>query len=517
MRRLLPLIGLLALATAEAKKPEPEPEPAPAEPAAPTVSVEQRTQAFAAHDAAVQSGQKAAAADALLPVLDDPALQPLHGEAWAKMGDLLASFDMEYSALIAYAKAIEADPQAGSSKVQVAMDLAAKLGDERVLAPALAANVGLPVDEATRSRMAFLAARHHFQDENYGTAVGILAMVGKDSPVYPRSEALRGVILAQQGRPNDALAPFLTAQAMKDKVEDPARFEDVLDLNIGRAYFAAANFPRAIEYYAKVDRASPYWPEAQFERAWAHFRLEDMNGTLGLLHNHTSPFFEDWYFPEGELLRVYAEFLLCKFPEANQDITAFSEHYTPVKAELDRTLGGMTAQDAWQDVRAYIEERPTKLPGMILRPYRYDDRMKGAVQSVQKAEDELARLANAAANPSTARARERLERRRDEIARTEGDRVLAAAVRKRDELDQMLGSVEITKIDILQFETQLYEKAAVTGQIDYGDRIGQLRKLRKTRGARVWPYQGEYWADELGYYRYDVRPDCPTDMAAGGK
>jgi hypothetical protein len=81
----------------------------------------------------------------------------------------------------------------------------------------------------------------------------------------------------------------------------------------------------------------------------------------------------------------------------------------------------------------------------------------------------------------------------------------------------MLDNVEITKLDILNFEQQLYEKAAATGKLDYGDRIGELRKARKQRGTRVWPYEGEFWADELGYYRYDVRPDCPESMAVGGE
>ena len=31
--------------------------------------------------------------------------------------------------------------------------------------------------------------------------------------------------------------------------------------------------------------------EAAFERAWAHFRLDDMNGALSLLHNLDSPWF----------------------------------------------------------------------------------------------------------------------------------------------------------------------------------------------------------------------------------
>ena len=28
-------------------------------------------------------------------------------------------------------------------------------------------------------------------------------------------------------------------------------------------------------------------------------------------------------------------------------------------------------------------------------------------------------------------------------------------------------------------------------------------------------WQGEYWADELGYYRIDTKPECPENMMRG--
>ena len=48
----------------------------------------------------------------------------------------------------------------------------------------------------------------------------------------------------------------------------------------------------------------------------------------------------------------------------------------------------------------------------------------------------------------------------------------------------------------------MYEKAAATGELDFGDKIGKLRNIRKNkRGSRVWPFQGEFWADEINNYR----------------
>ena len=102
--------------------------------------------------------------------------------------------------------------------------------------------------------------------------------------------SLYGVVLTLQDRPTDAIKNFQTALRLGEEKQKGDRFRNVVLLNLARAYYTAENFPRAIEHYAMVDRNSRQWAEAQFERAWAHFRLQDMNGALGLLHDHQGPF-----------------------------------------------------------------------------------------------------------------------------------------------------------------------------------------------------------------------------------
>jgi len=501
-------VGLAALALASAWAPSLAQQPAEPE-------VEERDEAWTTYDQAMDRGQKTAAADALLAILDDPEAAELHGQAWVELGELLDSFDMGYSALIAYSRAIAADPDAAAGSVGHAMDLAEALGDEPLLAPVLAANVGIEVDGATRSRMAYLAARHYFQQSEYGTATGILHMVKKGSRESADAKALRGVILAQQGRHEDALAPLLRALELgRDQGRD-ARFINVTHLNIARAFFGADNYARAIEYYAKVERGSEFWPQATFERAWCHFMVGDATGTIALMMNHDSPFFRDWYFPEGDLLRAHALFLMCKFPDAGEQIDAFIARYSPIREQLQAQVATMTPAEAWDDLRAHEAGRPTRLPPTLLRRYQTEDRIQGAMRTVDKADDELSRLANVSANPFAARAITWLGERRTQIVQTEGGRVLANAHLARSELAGMLSDVQVTKLDIMQYETRMYENASFTGELHFGDRLGRLRSMGTLRGHQAWPFEGEYWADELGYYRIDARPDCPADLIAG--
>src|SRR5690606_25379221 len=124
--------------------------------------------------------------------------------------------------------------------------------------------------------------------------------------------------------------------------------------------------------------SSEYWPEAQFEQAWAYFRADDMNGALAHLYTHDSPFFEGWYFPEADLLRAYALFMMCKFPSATVEMDEFVATYTPVREALDR-LGNLDPADAFADVKRYVDGGAPTLPAMVLRSFRHDDRTKEAI------------------------------------------------------------------------------------------------------------------------------------------
>ena len=234
-----------------------------------------------------------------------------------------------------------------------------------------------------------------------------------------------------------------------------------------------------------------------------------MQGAIALLHNHQSPFFDEWHFPEADLLRAYSLFLMCKFPEASARIDRFVNTHEPRQKTMDAALATITPREAFEDARRAKEGKDTRIPLGVLRGFTWEDRFADAVKSVDAADDETKRLLGQASQAFGARANEWLALRRDARKDAAGERVIERVKRARAEITEMLTGVEITRLDLLNFETQLYEQAAQTGALDIGDRIGKLRKIRKRRGSWVWPFEGEYWADELGWYRVDARQIVP--------
>ncbi|MDP2306816.1 MAG: hypothetical protein Q8P18_12400 [Pseudomonadota bacterium] len=528
MRRVLLLALLVAcpLAGPALAKPKVDPTPVSAAsvaPAAPTARdlaklEKARTEAFAEYETQLASGQKARAADALVALLEEPAAAPFHAEAYGKLGDLFLSLDLRYAAVIAWTRAFTAADDTNADQIGLyvpkAMETAQKVGDSAILEEPFSSNLALARTEDVRGQMAFLAAREAFHDDSYGLGLGMLKMVKEGDPIYPDAKALEGVILNQQGRPEDALKPFEAAQqAGRDK---DIRFKDSVQLNMARSYYAAGNYPRAIQGYAAVSRGSEFWPQAQFERAWGHFRIDDLNGTLGVLYSLDTPFFSTWYFPEADLLRIYSMFLMCKFPEANLEIEAFRAFYKPIHVSLQGWTGKSDAE-TFDLARRYAETGLfNPLPESILRPYATEDRLLSSIAAVKSAEDELERLKAVSANPFSETARRWVTERRDVMVEAEGARIGARIAEQEAQVGQMLDDTEIFILDILRMKAMLYEQAAAIGKMPDAARVVD-REERVRKGWREWPYEGELWADELGYYRVDAAPECPAGLARGVK
>lgn len=484
--------------------------------AMPMPSMEERQAAFGEIDEATKAGDQDRAAELLLALTRDETHSAFHAEAWARLAATLQAKGYPYAALHAYARGLETDAAMVSSTAKTAVDLAGQVGDLALLQPVFAKNVGIEVDDATRGQVAHLAALAAHADGNHGMAVAFLKMVPSSAPNYAEAKALEGVVLSQTSRYTDAVAALQIALAAGSRRPDAARWANLMHLNIARAYFGAGDFVRAIEYFAKVERSSPYWPEAQFERAWAHFRLDDLNGSLGLLATHSSPFFEQEYFPEAALLEIYALFLLCKFPAASERIDAFQVRFAKMKDEI-ASVGGMAPDQLYQAMATDLrrDEADGTLPIMVSRPFRTEDRFADAVKRVSTLDAELKRLDQAGGDWAGA-ARDWLQDRRQAIVEGEGKRIRARARAMDDELSAMLSNAEMNKLDILQMESRMYERASYTGVMDKAKRTVD-RELRVREGYRSWPYEGEFWADEVGWYRIDTKPECPESMRSGGQ
>ena len=475
-------------------------------------SYEERMEIFQEVFAALDANDRNGAADHLMTIINntDPTYAYYHVDAYVQLAGLLEEFSLPYSALIAYQKALELDAGRVPTAAQKAINLADQLGDTALLESIFSNNFALEVEGDTRSRMAYLAAREIFQKGELGPALGILQMVQSTDPDYPEAQNLLGIIYSQMGSHEAAIKPLQTAYKKGLEMKKGAKFQEAVLMNMARAYFSAKNYGQSSVYYEQIPRESMYWLDAQFERGWAHFHLKDMNGTLGILHTLQSPFFTNEYYAEAEMLRIYVLIgYMCKFTEANQEIDNFAIRFTP-QQENFAILGAKSPSELFNMVRDEIEGKESELPYSLSRKFTQEDSILDALHSIKAAEDEANRL-NGHGTQYAKMAQGWVLARKDAIIEKEGNRLKMRIIKMSMDLQRMLSSLDITRLDILDMETQMLNRAAQTGKMEEAKR--QVRREKRIKnGELVWEYQGEYWADEVGYYRVNTKSECSIQM-----
>ena len=218
-------------------------------------TMEQRTEAFAEVSAAMTLGNQTGAADAS-QVIEDPNWAMFEGEAHARLAVQLNKLDLPYAALLAYAKAMAADPEGVGSEAGKAVDLADKVGDQAVLSPCS------PRISVSTSTMQPAVAWPTSQRENHragqlATAAAILKPAASNDPYYPEAKALEGVILSLQKRHGDALAPLQIALAVGGRAKRGELFKSVVQMNLARAYYAAGNLLKPLTTGPSLSGVTP--------------------------------------------------------------------------------------------------------------------------------------------------------------------------------------------------------------------------------------------------------------------
>lgn len=511
MRRALLVLALLSspVWAQEPTDPTDEPTEVPLEEAPPTFPDRptdgEHAEALEPLEAQVASGATTAAIAAAEALISDTARPQLHADAWALLGSALEAADYPLAAVDAWTQSLSIDPRALTPQTQHIIDTAEVNGITRPL------EVALVHSEADLPQVRLYTARHALREGDLDGALADLAQIKKSSKHFPEAKLLEGVVHSQSGNYQSALAALATAQARATDPSDTWRW--TVEVNLARVYFALGNQPKALTHYGNIDRNAPGWLHVHFETAWAHFRMGDMAGTLSATHSLKSPFFTDGYWAEAELLEAYALVYMCKFPSARERVKSFEQTYKPIRAQLDG-ISRVTAEQAWQELeRAEAGEPLETLPVQAVYRYRWDVRAKATFDAVGALRDEQKSLAKAGLTATA----ERLNLLEQQLTRAEGERILATARAMRAELTDMLQDIEITKLDLLDLEKRLYQQAAVVGDLGMGDPLGNIRELRQKSDSQIWPFQGEYWADEVGYYRITARSDCPVNLQIGGR
>jgi tetratricopeptide (TPR) repeat protein len=490
-------------------------------------------------------------------ILRDPKLSGVHDEARFQRAKALARLGLEYSALSGFDEVLDR----GATRTRFfdgALEwmfwVGRRLPNEQPILARVARHAGQGVPPSYEDRVNYFLSKYEFERgraladagrsseargawtearrlagrvRQEGGAVpavpapgGATKATAKDAPVpeggdvFARAKFVEGLVAYAEG--NDAAA----TEAFKDVVRltNPKRsrtadpeLRELAFLQLARIHYQNRQNRYAIFYYGKMPWGGRRWLEGLWEASYAHYRIGDYEKTLGNLLTLQSPYFKDEYFPESYVLKAIVYYENCRYPEARQVLQQFSSIYDPVYAELTR----VTATQ--QEARAYYDlVRDGAAAGgvarRVLKLAETDQNVARLSQSIVGLEDEMD-VGLGQRRPEFREAalgkelRGKLSAERAALAEEAGQRMRAKLEYERDQLRQLLAQALR-----IQIEVSRKEREALEGALAKGSQVEVVRDLKYSHAVSdehlYWPYEGEFWRDELGTYSYTLTKGC---------
>lgn len=374
---------------------------------------------------------------------------------------------------------------------------------------------------AARNRLNYLMGRRLFDQKELTQAADYFAQVSPKDPLYLRAKYYEGIINQQKGRLRSAVLAFREVTSAEPPVSADARMareiEDLKDLatmNIARIYYGLERYENADSYYGMVTEDSSYWPETLFERAWTNFLSSHLNITLGLLLTVDSPYFKDTDFiPEVAYLRALTFFNLCEWPDVERSLTDFDTKYKPMQAELEQFLNKYRDQKDILD-QAYDEyfaaaNDGSALPASAFARILRNRDMQAMVRALGDIDGEIELITAQKVSWKDSVGAEllrNLEQDRVKYKKNAGKIMLREMVKLNDMLQDLLIRSEIVRFEVVDAQRLDYEFRASTGDVNAGREAPP--DFSTDRKFIYWPFNGEFWRDELGSYRYTEHSQC---------
>ena len=286
----------------------------------------------------------------------------------------------------------------------------------------------------------------------------------------------------------------------------PGELRELASIALGRTLYGLRRYAEASAAYARVPRFSRHWDEALFEGAYADLQNGDPGAALGKLHSLHSPHLRDEFAPESLNLTAIIFHQRCLHPYVRATLAQFDREVLPLRDRIKQVLGeGLPVEEHWRMLAA----GDARLPAPVQHHLQKNERVGSFRVHLEALEREAARIRGDGALRGTALGGELLE----QIARQQELTAQLAGKFVQGRLSDMARLIDVLQGDeeLIAFETTKGEKEMLESRFDVEAQLASQRIHRPAMppaGHEYWPFDGEYWPDEIGYYRYTLKDAC---------
>ena len=382
------------------------------------------------------------------------------------------------------------------------------------------------------AQLLYLLGRSKYSPGDFDKAIELFDQVSSSSKWYVQARMFSGIthVRLRQARPAiQAFRSIIDALEKGDlETEEEDRIHDLAWLSLARVYYTAANkvddetgerdvdgrlLGAAVDAWSRVPTGSEYWLDALFEGSFAFFLADEFSRSLGNIHTVFSPYFENSYYPEALVLKAVVFFYNCQMENAAAMVVKFHERYDPVQQELNAKLASFKDNESFYKFLNQVREgKATLSPAIrgivasalsdrtVLRHLEY-------VKQLDQEEDRLKKAPPAFKNSSAgARILQDITLAKSFAIDQTGDLARGRYTRLIEELQDYMNQIDAVDLEVATFERGQLSQEMQAQQVTAERAAGG--KVEVDEEHQVWPFDGEYWRDELGFYRQQVTSQC---------
>jgi len=373
------------------------------------------------------------------------------------------------------------------------------------------------IDAKYRDEMAFLLGQNAFNQGELESALSYFALVSADSTFWARSLYYKGITHVRQFEAQPAVDAFKALLALDGKgaeAEEGKRLNEMAMLAMARTFYSTGEFEKSLRLFEGIPLGSSTWLDALFESSWAHFQLDQSNRALGNLHSLNSPFFSAQYYPEAPILQAVILFESCRYTGVRKTLDLFDDVYAPLLGQLEALAGERTSD---LDFFGFYQAAESKLSSdfdprlqQITRAALSDRSVREAAAFVLQVDSERAALSKLPAEVLSGPFGQYLTGKLEaELGGAQAN--LGGLVRRRMERITSELRAKRREAEAIRVEADLSEASLLRAQKANGA-LGEVPDVvSETRPAwyqMAWPFEKEYWRDELGHYSYHIASKC---------
>lgn len=372
--------------------------------------------------------------------------------------------------------------------------------------------------------ISFNVGQFFYYTGNLNQALESLMRVSTAVPeLYVKAMYFKGVVFVRRNDARAAASTFQEVLAYLDRNDVPngERYRVMANLATARVFYSVGQstpteFKTAIKYFDRVPDSSEYWLDSLFEKSWAYFMDGNYARALGNLITVSSPYFEEEYYPEANVLRAVIFFMNCLYDEALQTVDPFYKEYYDISKELRRVLAKYEDPASFYQYLASLSKTGGATYSVkvkkIFNAALADRKLRRLFGYVVAINNEINRLDEMGKKSGASGLADflvpELESYRSLTIAEAGQLARERLERMSKELRELLSQALKVRFESLNAQKGILGENFRQEQLAAAQAGGDSGNIKIDEEHQLWPWNGEYWKDELGSYYYPIKSVC---------